>query len=455
MLRLSVVAIAAALSVSSQPTSFMMACWGGSSKDIPAAMAASAGTVFVVGNTYSDDYPVTVGHKLPGRWCAFATRLIADSGGVVYSTTVCSQGDVTARGAAIDGDGELWMGGTGGIGLPVTDDAAQRRYGGGTLEDSGDGLLVRMTHTDGALRYASYLGGSGDDAISAVVADGHGVWVAGHTASVDLMTSANALQKRASGGQDGFIAHVDSSGRLAHITYLGGNADDRITSMAMVDADRLALAGVTKSTSGPFGHSRGGEDGFVAMLNRTTKRLDWSARIGGMADEELRAVAVAKARIVAVGASRSPSCRGFAGARDGWVVTLSNAGVVHSDRCMGGTGNDEMHAVAAAADGTVWLTGVTDSGDFAFSRRVERSNYYSRALFARLTEDGTMQDAFVLGSEQLGSIAHSRGHAIAASRTGMLFVAGEGSGLEYAPTSGAFNAGQRLGSTDVFVKGLR
>jgi len=71
------------------PAVAFVARWGGVTKDIASAVVAphSGSGVFVVGSTFSQDFPVTAGRRVPGQqWCAFATKLSADTGALAYST---------------------------------------------------------------------------------------------------------------------------------------------------------------------------------------------------------------------------------------------------------------------------------------------------------------------------------------------------------------------------------
>ncbi|MDQ2950313.1 MAG: SBBP repeat-containing protein, partial [Acidobacteriota bacterium] len=79
---------------------------------------------------------------------------------------------------------------------------------------------------DPILTYATYTGGSGDDVGFAVAADISGnAYVIGMTASTDLPTTANALQRTRPGRFDIFVTKFNGS-QLMYSTYIGGSADD-------------------------------------------------------------------------------------------------------------------------------------------------------------------------------------------------------------------------------------
>src|SRR5206468_10603336 len=128
-------------------------------KDIPTAIVLDdRNGVFVVGNAYSRDFPTTTGRELNGNWCAFATKLDADSGAANYSTALCTRDMTFAFAAAPGPGGELWVAGsTDGPNLPVTPDAAQPKFGGSSdSTGAGDAILIRWSADGKTIRYATY-----------------------------------------------------------------------------------------------------------------------------------------------------------------------------------------------------------------------------------------------------------------------------------------------------------
>jgi hypothetical protein len=148
------------------PSVAFVARWGGISKESPASIVANREQgVFVVGTTYSQDFPITTGPSPNGNWCVYGTKLEAARGARVYAAVACGRGMTWGRVAAVSGTGELWAAGsTDGPGFPVTSDAVQRHFGGsGASDGPGDAFVLRWSADGRVIRYASYLGGSGDD----------------------------------------------------------------------------------------------------------------------------------------------------------------------------------------------------------------------------------------------------------------------------------------------------
>jgi hypothetical protein len=376
----------------------------------------------------------------------------------------------TADASALPG-GEVWVAGSAdGPGLAVTTDAAQRRFGGYSAPTgSGDAFLIRWSADGSVVHYATYLGGAGDDAATTLVSDGEGgAWVGGSTTSRDFPVGSNAPQRRLAGSEDGFLAHVDGRGRLVFATYVGGSGNDEIAAMVRLDDDRIALAGRTSSpNSGLGGPPRDGPDGFVALFDWRKQAVLWWRRLGGPGEDRLRSVTVlGNHLVVAAGDSDSGTCCRARGGRDAWVVAVSSRGDVKGDYCLGGARVDQINGVAAAGDGTVWVTGRTESSDFprTINGLGNRPGGSDQAFVARLEPlRGITLFSTLLGIDGIPRAGIARGYAIAVAPDGTVFAAGETTSPDrygnlgglIEPTKGAFRDGQRLGSTDSYVVALR
>src|SRR2546429_491015 len=89
--------------------------FGGGSKDLPAALAVDAtGHAFVVGSTYSEDFPATTSHRKAQNlsWAAFVTKLAPDASSLVYSTIISGHGMTFSTAAALRPDGQIWVAGS-------------------------------------------------------------------------------------------------------------------------------------------------------------------------------------------------------------------------------------------------------------------------------------------------------------------------------------------------------
>jgi uncharacterized protein (TIGR03437 family) len=172
----------------------------------------SSGEAVIAGSTQGN-YPVTPGafQSSAGSTCAitsglaglittgaaFVTKLSADGSALVYSTLLGGSCATYGNGVATDASGNAWVvGSTISSDFPVTSDALQPKYGGGTYD--GDGFLARFSPT-GSLEYATYIGGSAYDSLNALTFDPSGnIYLTGETAGLSQPSSPNAYQPKAS-----------------------------------------------------------------------------------------------------------------------------------------------------------------------------------------------------------------------------------------------------------------
>jgi hypothetical protein len=158
----------------------------------------------------------------------------------------------------------------------------QRVYGGG----SSDGFVLAFYGLNlGQISSSTLIGGSGDDRVLAVSEN----WFAGETNSTDLPLSQPA-QARHGGGMDGFFGSGYAFGRMNFLSYWGGSADDRLTSILVSPANGVVrIGGQTKSLDFPLiplsGRLLGGWDATLMEVNRDTGEVSRSGLWGGSGDD--------------------------------------------------------------------------------------------------------------------------------------------------------------------------
>ncbi len=462
---LLVLAAQSLLSAFQSPDTRFVARWGGVTKDIAFAVVAHPSSVdaFVVGSTYSHDFPVTAGRSVGDQqWCAFASGLNASNGAARYSTVLCSAGDMWGRAAAAADDGALWVGGSvSGRRLPTSRDALQPVYGGSrTAAGTGDGFVARWSAAGEAGSYASYLGGNGDDNVTAMLPDGEGgVWLVGTTTSTNFPTRGARGARSLRGSSDGFIARVSRRGQLLVSLLLGGTGWDAPMAIARVDANRLLIAGST--TSRDFdgtGEPLRAPDGFVLSLDTRSLETQWFRRVGGPGDDRVNTVIpLPREGIVLIG-DTADACPSVNGDRDMWMVALSSTGQVTRQSCFGGESREEGNA-AILIDQTVWVTGLTGSTSRHWTGRAGIAAGFARAFVASVSlSTHRLTSSFVV-SPHIG-----QGKALAYGPAGTVLAVGEISdasgrflvpaNTEVRPSPGAFSIGAEKGSTDPYLIGF-
>jgi hypothetical protein len=120
-----------------------------------------------------------------------------------------------------------------------------------TLGAYADGFVVRLAPSGSSLTFSTYVGGDGEDTVASIALDGAGNGlIAGQTASSDF-SSPGVLQTVRKGYRDAFVAKFSPAGSRLFATYLGGSSDDRATSIATDSSGNAYVVGATTSTDFP------------------------------------------------------------------------------------------------------------------------------------------------------------------------------------------------------------
>jgi hypothetical protein len=267
-----------------------------------AIVVDNAGDAYVTGWTDSTDFPTTAGVVQPTCSCstypdAFLTKLNSGGTGLVYSTYLGgpSNGDYSYS-VAVDSLGNAYLGGyTASTDFPVTAGAYQT-----TLPAVTAGFISKLNSTATALVYSTFLGGHGTltspcgACVSAIAVDSAGdVFAGGLAWTTNFPTTAGAFQTAYAGGfHDAFVTKLNPQGNgLIFSTYLGGTDDDGLTSLAIDSSGNVYLRGNTFSVNfptspGAFQTSNGGgSDAWVAVLDSSGSKLNYSSYLGGSGNE--------------------------------------------------------------------------------------------------------------------------------------------------------------------------
>ncbi len=211
---------------------------GGLANDEGTAITVDgAGNAYITGTTDSANFPTTLGAfqtRKSGGADAFVAKLSAAGTQLVYATFLGGSGSDGGTGVAVDTAGNAYVTGyTSSLDFPTTPDAIQL-----TRRGRQDAFVAKLNATGAALAYATYLGGTGTNIGTAVAVDATGdAYVIGSTDAANFPTTPDAFQTGNHGGQDAFVAKVDTSGPVTHF---------RLTTSAMaVTAGTILTVTVT------------------------------------------------------------------------------------------------------------------------------------------------------------------------------------------------------------------
>jgi hypothetical protein len=337
--------------------------------------------------------------------------------------------------------------------------------------DAGRPLII-----DPVLVFSTFLGGSFNDAGTAIGIDpSTNIIVAGYTDSSNFPTT-NALQKAKDTLRDAFVVKVDATGtNLVYATYLGGNQDDVVNALA-VDADgNVYLTGQTSSsdfptTGGAFQTNlRGGTNAFVVALDPSGTNLIYATYLGGNRSDAGFGIAVdTNGDAFVTGQTSSdnypttfPAFQGaLKGASDAFVTEVDPSGnnLVYSTY-LGGGSNDAGQGIAVDISGNAYVTGQTLSSNFPTIGAIQGALDHN-------VSGGAGQDAFVTEilpggevlaySTYLGGGGTDIGYGIAVDGSGAAYVTGFTSSSDFPrtkkPLQNSLDGGKSLSPVgDAFV----
>jgi hypothetical protein len=275
---------------------------GGTGNEDGLGIAVQDGSAYVTGFTGSDDFPTTTGafdRIRDGSAEIFVTKVNASGSALVYSTLLGGRGDpdLTTEEAGLGiavRDGRAYVTGfTTSPNFPTTPGAFDRTFD----VDFENAFVTKLNATGSALVYSTFLGGASSEDIAVDTRDR--AYVTG-SANSDLPTTPGAFDRTYNGGfRDAFVTKLHRSGSaLVYSTLLGGEDDDDVLGIAVVDR-RAYVTGFTNSpnfptTTGAFDRTFNGGasenfvpgDAFVTKLNRSGSALDYSTFLGGGAGSD-------------------------------------------------------------------------------------------------------------------------------------------------------------------------
>ncbi len=288
---------------------------------------------------------------------------------VNYSSYIGGSGSDAVADVATDGTNAYVVGTTGSANFPP-----------GSIQGTSDAFVARINSAGTALTWAVYLGGASTETGTGIVYSTSGnVFVTGTTKSTTLPATTGAAQTTNRGFDEAFVAKLNSSsGVIVRSSFYGGNGQDFAFGIALDTSGGPVIVGQSGSSnlSLPSAHDNtlsGLGDGFIASFDSNLQTQTFGTLVGGTGFEELRAVAVSNTNVAIVGGTTenglavvSPIQATYGGGpSDGlWARFNLTTKAVETISYLGGSGTDEINGVAADAVDAGYLTGRTTSSSF-------------------------------------------------------------------------------------------
>ncbi len=348
------------------------------------------GNIYVTGWTEAADLPVknALQSTSGGGVDAFVAKFDPTGSSLLYSTYLGGSGEDRAFAIAVDSAGSAYVTGwTYSSNFPTAAALTQGRLGGGR-----DAFVAKLSPAGNQLVYSTFLGGSENDAGRGVGVDINGcAYVAGETTSSNFPT-LRSIQATLKGAQNGFVALLDSSGKLAFSSYLGGSSTDGIGAIAVSAIGEMYVTGGTTSKDFPVLHAfqpanGGGQDAFVSKLNPYSPALIYSTYLGGSGGvlsypEMGTGIDIDLAgNVYVTGVTSSwnfPVQSAVQSSQGGWlnafVSKLNAAGSLVYSSYLGGSGMDYATAIRVDSGGSACIGGFGWSTDFPVLQAVQAVN---------------------------------------------------------------------------------
>lgn len=246
---------------------------GGSSEDTGLDIAVNAaGEAYVVGDTYSFNFPTAnpLQANNAGEQDAFVAKLTAAGSALIFSTYLGGNRFDRGLAIAVDDQGSAYIAGfTNSPNWVTTPRPFQE-----TLRGPQDAYVVKLNASGTTRLYSTYLGGSqSDQALSIAVDRNRMAYVTGSTISNDF-PRARDLQRTLEGDRDAFITKLAEDGReLLYSSYFGGSGFDQGFAIAVDGVGSAYITGVTNSLTfpqtNPVQNNFGGgtSDAFIAKVS--------------------------------------------------------------------------------------------------------------------------------------------------------------------------------------------
>ncbi|MGD9347785.1 MAG: hypothetical protein PVH84_18120 [Candidatus Aminicenantes bacterium] len=270
------------------------------------------------------------------------------NGTLLWNTFVGSDLSEGAEAISVDASGNIYVSGYGykSWGSPVAPFAG-----------SIDAFVAKFDNT-GALLWHTFMGSDLEDFSYGVIADGSGnIYVSGQSNK----TWGTPIVPHA-GANDVFVVKLDSSGALQWHTFMGGTGSETNRDIDIDGVGDILVSGGSGATWGtPINPHAGGNDAFVAKLN-SSGALQWNTFLGASSGDNSQDISIGMFDTIYVAGvsfgSWGTPINPYAGNGDSFVAKLSSSGSLQWNTFQGSsTSDDTGTAISVTSSGVVYLVG--------------------------------------------------------------------------------------------------
>ncbi|MGY5858392.1 MAG: hypothetical protein RTU63_03410 [Candidatus Thorarchaeota archaeon] len=419
------------------------------------------GNTILIGQTPSDDFPVTTNALQSeyggGNWDGFVAKF-STSGDLLYSTYLGGNAYEHVTSVNVDSGNNIVLAGTTqSSDFPTTPSGLDVTHNGET-----DGFIMKIA-PNGTLLYSSFFGGAGNDWIYGIQFDASENYMfSGWTTSTGLGT-AGTLNPNPIGGIDSFIARVSADGSTVQMcSYLGGTSTERISCVDIDSEYNFVLAGTTESSDYPVtgdtyqSGDSGGTDAVLTKVAHNGSTLIFSTIIGGHFDDRGLSVSVDSTdSIIIAGYANSddiPTHNALQGSFGGgdadiYVAKFNSTYSLDFLTYLGGNGTDYCWEVVTDHQDNIIVAGRTGSTNYPAHDGLNDTYQGSMdAVATKYSPDGQS----ILVSSFIGGSGSDIGEGAAVDGTGHIVITGRTLSSDFPVSEGTYQD-EIGGLSDVFV----
>lgn len=239
-------------------------------------------------------------------------------------------------------------------------------YGSKTEPNYGmqDYWIVKLNST-GNIVWQKAIGGSNYDECYTLEPTSDGGCIVGGYSKSGISGNKTDINK---GLKDYWVVKLDANGQILWQKSYGGNSDDILYSILVLDTQEYILIGMSASniSGDKTDNSKGGGDFWIIKID-SVGNIIWQKTIGGNnADEPFNGVKVSDGFVFG-GSSRSNvsfnKSENSRGGTDYWLIKTDFNGDVLWDKTFGGSLEDNLHSFCSLENGNGYvLSGSSSSG---------------------------------------------------------------------------------------------
>ena len=415
------------------------------------------GNIIVVGTTSSVDLPVTLDASQPdfgGAQDLFLAKFSPDGQDLLYCSYIGGSDRDFAMDVAVDDYGFIAItGGTSSEDFPLVQPFQE------TLNGSQDCFVLKIRPDCKTIMFSTLFGGSGDDSGYAVDIDlFRNVVILSQDDAGDFPLLHPLYEYR--GSVDLVVAKFDQFGVLIFSTYIGGMGFETAGAISFDLQGNIIVAGSTNSYYYPLVNPHqdvhnGQGDVFLTKLRHDGQEILLSTFLGGEGFDLCHSIAIrVSGNIILSGVSFSEEFpvsenayqTEYMGDGDVFLTEFKENGTLEFSTLLGGGGFESATEVTIDPNGSLIITGDTNSHDFplvhAFQNEVGGN---TDSFIAMLSPDAKT----LRSSSFLGGADDDFGLGIIVDDSGSVFISGHTHSADF-ETVNAYQNDRGRGN-DIFI----